>query len=98
MHRVRAFLLLLLVAPTTAFAQNGPPQVIPANQRDVSPPLRTIPPVARQGGTLEAEPHAIQDGGRLRPVHDVGMPLALAPVVRIAYIVAERLGQILPAS
>jgi len=56
MHRVRAFLLLLLVAPTTALAQNGPPQVIPANQRDVSPPLRTIPPVARQGGTLEAEP------------------------------------------
>jgi hypothetical protein len=50
------------------------------------------------GGTLEAEPHAIQYGGRLRPVHDVGMPLALAPVVRIAYIVAERLGQILPAS
>ena len=66
MHRVRALLLLLLVAPVTAFAQNGPPQVIPANQRDVSPPLRTIPPAARHVGNLEAEPvRQFRRGGTL---------------------------------
>ena len=47
-------------------------------------------------GTLLPEAHAIAHEGRLRPVHDVGMPLALAPAVRIAYLTADRLGDVLP--
>jgi hypothetical protein len=50
------------------------------------------------GGALEPESHAVVRDGRLLPVHDVGMPLVFAPVVRVAYPVAERLGQWLPAS
>lgn len=50
------------------------------------------------GGTLEPEAHAIRYGGRLRSVHDIGMPLVLAPVVRVAYWTAERLAEVLPAA
>jgi hypothetical protein len=46
--------------------------------------------------TVAPDAHAILHGGRLRPVHDIGMPLALAPVVRVAYTAAERLGEVLP--
>ena len=49
-------------------------------------------------GTLVPEAHALEREGRLRPVHDIGMPLALAPVVRLAYSTAERLGNVLPAA
>lgn len=48
------------------------------------------------GGTLEPESHVLAREGRLRPVHDVGLPLALAPVVRVAYRAAEWLGEALP--
>ena len=47
-------------------------------------------------GTLVPEAHALEREGRLRPVHDIGMPLALAPAVRLAYSTAERLGNVLP--
>ena len=47
-------------------------------------------------GTLVPEAHALEREGRLRPVHDIGMPLALAPAVRLAYSTAERLGKVLP--
>lgn len=47
------------------------------------------------GGSLEPEAHALIRDGRLRPVHDIGMPLVSAPVVRIAYTLADRLGTML---
>jgi hypothetical protein len=50
------------------------------------------------GGTLQPEVHAIPRSGRLRPVHDIGMPLVFAPVVRLAYPLAETLGDRLPPS
>lgn len=37
--------------------------------------------------------HVIEKDGRLQSVHDIGMPLAMAPVVRAAYGIAERLPQ-----
>lgn len=49
------------------------------------------------GGTLQPERHAILSGGRLRPVHDIGMALVLSPLVAVAYVTAERLGDVLPA-
>ena len=49
------------------------------------------------GGTLEHGTHAVLRDGRLRPVHDVGMPLVFAPVVRLAYSAADGLGSALPA-
>jgi hypothetical protein len=48
------------------------------------------------GGTLLPEAHALHSRGRLRPVHDIGMPLALAAVVRIAYSAALTLGETIP--
>ncbi len=48
------------------------------------------------GGSLQPEAHARTRGGRLLPVHDVGMPLLFAPVVRIVYTGAEGLGEALP--
>jgi hypothetical protein len=50
------------------------------------------------GGTLRPGPHALWDGGRLLPVHDIGMPLAFAPVMRVAYSLSEGLGAVLPES
>ena len=50
------------------------------------------------GGTLEAGAHARPHDGRLRPVHDIGMPIVFAPVVRVAYGVAQVLGDAIPAS
>jgi hypothetical protein len=47
-------------------------------------------------GALEPESHARMHGGRLRPVHDIGMPLLFAPAVRLAYPAAEALGRRLP--
>ena len=49
------------------------------------------------GGTLEHGTHAVLHDGRLRPVHDVGMPLVFAPMVRLAYSAAEGLGAVLPS-
>jgi hypothetical protein len=40
-------------------------------------------------GTLEPEAHAVERHGRLRPVHDIGMPLLLSPVVGLAYLNAS---------
>jgi hypothetical protein len=48
-------------------------------------------------GTLEPEHHAIWRGGRLRPVHDIGMPLVFAPVLRLAYPLADRAAEYIPA-
>jgi hypothetical protein len=50
------------------------------------------------GGTLQPEAHARLQGRRLLPVHDIGMPLLFAPVVRVAYTAAERLGDLLPTA
>ena len=47
-------------------------------------------------GGLLPESHAIEHNGRLRPVHDVGMPIVLAPIVRVAYATANWLGDVLP--
>lgn len=47
-------------------------------------------------GRLLPESHAIEHNGRLRPVHDVGMPVGFAPVVRVAYATAHWLGDVLP--
>jgi hypothetical protein len=48
-------------------------------------------------GTLEAGPHArTGGGGRLRPVHDIGLPLVFAPVFAVAYAAAEASGHWLP--
>ncbi|MCX6545676.1 MAG: hypothetical protein NTV05_14845 [Acidobacteria bacterium] len=42
------------------------------------------------GGKLEPERHAIVGtNGRLRPVHDIGMPLMFAPYYALAYPLAE---------
>lgn len=49
------------------------------------------------GGSLEPGTHAVVRDGRPRPVHDVGMPLLFAPIVRVAYAVAENAGAVLPA-
>jgi hypothetical protein len=49
-------------------------------------------------GALAPELHALPRDGRLRPVHDIGMPLAFAPYVRVAYPLAQWLGAHLPAS
>jgi hypothetical protein len=56
MFRARITFALLLAVPGTALAQGGPPQVIPAAQHDVSPPLRELPPGPKHIGILEAEP------------------------------------------
>ena len=56
MFRTGSALLLLILAPTAAFAQPGPPQVINPSHHDISPPLRDLPPAARHIGDLEAEP------------------------------------------
>lgn len=45
------------------------------------------------GNSLEPGAHAVEKNGRLLPVHDIGMPLAMAPVVRAADGIAERLPQ-----
>jgi hypothetical protein len=50
------------------------------------------------GGTLEPGAHAIQQGKRLRPVHDIGVPLALAPVVGVAYSTADAVGGVLSST
>ncbi|HET7617605.1 MAG TPA: hypothetical protein VFK20_03780 [Vicinamibacterales bacterium] len=50
------------------------------------------------GGALQPEHHAIPHDGRLRPVHDIGMPLLFVPVLRVAYPVARVLADRLPAS
>ena len=47
-------------------------------------------------GGLLPESHALEHNGRLRPVHDVGMPIVLAPIVRVAYATAHWLGDVLP--
>jgi hypothetical protein len=47
-------------------------------------------------GALLPESHAIEVDGKLRPVHDVGMPVVLAPIVRVAYAAANWLGDVLP--
>ena len=47
-------------------------------------------------GALLPESHAIEHNGRLRPVHDVGMPVVLAPIFRAAYATANWLGEVLP--
>jgi len=54
-HSALVFVLLLGL-PGAALAQGGPPQVIPATQHDVSPPLRELPPGPKLSGILEAEP------------------------------------------
>jgi len=54
-------------------------------------------PALIAGGTLEPEAHAIPGkDGRLRPVHDIGMPLVAAPTVRVLYPLAEWAGRALP--
>ena len=45
------------------------------------------------GDSFEPGAHAVEKNGRLLPVHDIGMPLAMAPVVRTAYWIAEHLPQ-----
>jgi hypothetical protein len=48
-------------------------------------------------GSLEAGPHArVGAGGRLRPVHDIGLPLVFAPVFAAAYAAADASGERLP--
>jgi hypothetical protein len=47
-------------------------------------------------GTLQPEDHARLHHGRLRPMHDVGMPLLFAPAFRVAYPLAEGLASVLP--
>jgi len=50
------------------------------------------------GGTLQPEAHARPGrDGRLRPVHDIGMPLALSPAFLVSYAIAERLTPLVPA-
>jgi hypothetical protein len=54
-------------------------------------------PALIAGGTLEPEAHAIPGkDGRLRPVHDIGMPLIAAPIIRVLYPLAEWTGGALP--
>ncbi|MEX2270173.1 MAG: hypothetical protein WD690_01790 [Vicinamibacterales bacterium] len=49
------------------------------------------------GGTLIPEAHAIAGkDGRLRPVHDIGLPLIFAPYFAAAYVAAEQAGSSLP--
>lgn len=48
------------------------------------------------GGTLDPGLHVRERGGRLLPVHDIGLPLLFAPIVRIAYPLAGALGRHLP--
>ena len=49
-------------------------------------------------GTLTPESHAVPGvGGRLRPVHDIGLPLLSTPVFAVAYWIAERSPSWLPA-
>lgn len=50
-------------------------------------------------GNLQPEAHAIPGvDGTLRPIHDIGMPIALAPAVWFAYTVADKLTPYVPAS
>lgn len=51
------------------------------------------------GGTLEPGAH-VRPGpdGTLRPVHDVGLPLLAAPVVALAYQLAEYVANVVPVS
>lgn len=47
---------------------------------------------------LEPEAHARRGrDGRLRPVHDIGMPLLFAPYVRVAHATARSLGRTVPS-
>ena len=48
------------------------------------------------GGNLLPEDHAREAGGALRPVHDVGLPLLFAPVVRVLSPVVGWLSRSLP--
>lgn len=49
------------------------------------------------GGTLEPGRHAIAGkDGRLRPVHDIGMPLLFAPYYALVYPLAEWLAEHVP--
>ena len=51
------------------------------------------------GGVLQPEPHVRPGvGGVTRPVHDVGMPLVFAPVVRVLVPVTNLLTRIVPES
>ena len=49
-------------------------------------------------GTLQPGPHAETSHGLLRPVHDIGMPLLFAPIVRVLYPLADFAGRHLPAA
>lgn len=50
-------------------------------------------------GTLEPGLHAlVGPDGRLRPVHDIGLPIVAAPVFALAYRAAEFLGAAIPSS
>ncbi|HUF24782.1 MAG TPA: hypothetical protein VMN81_11680 [Vicinamibacterales bacterium] len=48
------------------------------------------------GGRLLPEQHVRARGDRLYPVHDIGWPLLMAPVVRVAYPLADYLGDAIP--
>src|SRR4051812_528241 len=94
MFKLRSALVLCLALPATAFAQNGPPQVIPATQHDVSPPLRDLPPGPRHFGVLEAEPVRHIPSSRSLPfgpdpVLQVapwpGAPASLAPATQVNF-------------
>jgi hypothetical protein len=51
------------------------------------------------GGTLQPERHAlVGPDGRLRPVHDIGLPIVAAPAFALAYRAAEFLGATIPSS
>src|SRR5215510_14348233 len=56
MLRLRHALVLLLLAPTAAWAQSGRPEIILDLHHDMSLPLREMPPGPRRIGDLEAEP------------------------------------------
>ena len=50
-------------------------------------------------GTLAPEAHAVPGiDGRLRPVHDIALPLVFAPAFAIAYVVAEHSVAWIPAA
>ena len=55
-------------------------------------------PIINGAGTTVPGAHARVRDNRLRPVHDIGMPLAFAPFVRLAYPAAVWLGGNLPRS
>ena len=53
-------------------------------------------PLIVGGGLVQNDGHAAWQDGRLRPLHDIGMPLVLAPVIGVAYVLADWLGDTLP--